>query len=351
MSRLPRIHLHTAAAFMVTLAALGTIVASTGAVLTKDYPAHLSVEVHGVPGYVYYDRDYEITVEYANLGRDGVHGSSIEVLVPAGFSLNGISKALTDEPQRFVWDIGTLEPGQRGDIKVTLRGTLPHDLTGAVYDLPGYVGHTAFVEGFDLNVVFSANGVQTGWAASADTGAIQCGNPQTQTANCFYVYKDADPADGTHFAFSAVIAGVPLPDFELVDGEFRGFPIPPNSADTVTVTEEALEGWDFDGFECTYQGVLSNSGIRTITVYRDPQVTATVSASCTFHNDIQEPEPTPEPSPEPTPRIERQPNLGGGLGGLFAGQPTPLPTAPAAVAPAATSPAITPPRTGDAGIR
>jgi hypothetical protein len=39
------------------------------------------------------------------------------------------------------------------------------------------------------------------------------------------------------------------------------------------------------------------------------------------------------------------------LGGLFAGQPTPLPTAPAAVAPAVAAPVITPPRTGDAGIK
>jgi hypothetical protein len=39
------------------------------------------------------------------------------------------------------------------------------------------------------------------------------------------------------------------------------------------------------------------------------------------------------------------------LGGLFAGQPTPLPTAPSAVAPAATAPVITPPRTGEAGIK
>ena len=41
------------------------------------------------------------------------------------------------------------------------------------------------------------------------------------------------------------------------------------------------------------------------------------------------------------------------LGGLFAGQPTPLPTAPppAAVAPAAPSQVISPPRTGDAGLR
>ena len=40
------------------------------------------------------------------------------------------------------------------------------------------------------------------------------------------------------------------------------------------------------------------------------------------------------------------------LGGLFAGQPTPLPTArPAAAAPAATAPSISPPRTGDAGLK
>ena len=49
---------------------------------------------------------------------------------------------------------------------------------------------------------------------------------------------------------------------------------------------------------------------------------------------------------------EERPNLGAGLGGLFAGQPTPLPTArPAAVAPAATAPSISPPRTGDAGLK
>ncbi len=49
---------------------------------------------------------------------------------------------------------------------------------------------------------------------------------------------------------------------------------------------------------------------------------------------------------------EERPNLGAGLSGLFAGQPTPLPTArPAAVAPAATAPSISPPRTGEAGLK
>jgi hypothetical protein len=45
------------------------------------------------------------------------------------------------------------------------------------------------------------------------------------------------------------------------------------------------------------------------------------------------------------------PNIGAGLSGLFAGQPTPLPTA-AAPAPAVTAPSqgIRPPNTGDAGL-
>jgi len=54
--------------------------------------------------------------------------------------------------------------------------------------------------------------------------------------------------------------------------------------------------------------------------------------------------------PRPTPAPRQQPNIGAGLSGLFAGQPTPLPTAPSAVAPAANAPSISPPRTGDAGL-
>jgi hypothetical protein len=59
--------------------------------------------------------------------------------------------------------------------------------------------------------------------------------------------------------------------------------------------------------------------------------------------------PTATPQPQNTTAPSR-PNIGAGLSGLFAGQPTALPTAtaPAAVAPSTT---IRPPSTGDAGLR
>jgi hypothetical protein len=72
------------------------------------------------------------------------------------------------------------------------------------------------------------------------------------------------------------------------------------------------------------------------------------------------PEPTPEPSSTPRvrPTATRPPNIGGGLSGLFNGQPTPLPGSSQAgvqagspVSPSQASNAvITPPRTGDAGL-
>jgi hypothetical protein len=56
-----------------------------------------------------------------------------------------------------------------------VRGTLPSDLTDAVYDLPGYEGHTAFVEGFQMDVALTADGASAGTLAVADTGASTTG--------------------------------------------------------------------------------------------------------------------------------------------------------------------------------
>ena len=61
-------------------------------------------------------------------------------------------------------------------------------------------------------------------------------------------------------------------------------------------------------------------------------------------------EPTPEPEDTAEPSRPVRPNIGAGLSGLFAGQPTALPTA-VAPAPAAPSPTIRPPSTGGAGLR
>ena len=63
--------------------------------------------------------------------------------------------------------------------------------------------------------------------------------------------------------------------------------------------------------------------------------------------------PTATPQPEDTaePARPSRPNIGAGLSGLFAGQPTALPTAPAPAAVAPTQTTIRPPSTGDAGLR
>jgi hypothetical protein len=100
------------------------------------------------------------------------------------------------------------------------------------------------------------------------------------------------------------------------------------------VTEVLPPTWQQTGFDCE-GGTITRSG-----------TTATFNPSagdflrCTVSNAFR----------DPRSQNREVPNIGAGLSGLFNGQPTPLPTAPAAVAPAATSPVITPPRTGDGGL-
>ena len=109
----------------------------------------------------------------------------------------------------------------------------------------------------------------------------------------------------------------------------------------IRVIERREPGWNLVDVLCDYEDdyydVRREDGGIMILVDRSAQDTFVGTAAvrrnieCVFVN-----------------RPEPRPNLGGGLGGLFAGQPTPLPTA---VAPAATAPVITPPRTGDAGLK
>ena len=359
MSLLAKISPTTALSLGVALIAVAIIGVSTGAVLTKDYPPRLAIDVHGVPGYVYYDRDYPLTIQYANLGRDAAPSASVSAIIPAGFTLDGVTHATSDEPQRFVWNVGDLAPGERGEITVKLRGVLPSDLTDAVYDLPGYVGHTAFVDGFEMKVALTSAGAAITRTATADTGSVvvPCANPSTQFGSWICVIKDATGPDADTTTFDFDVNGGPTGDFDLQDGDIPasvGFGACCNNpGSSVTITELAEPGWELDDIGCTTVpgfSLVINLNTRSATVTWNTDLLGQVV--CTFFN-IQEEQPTPEPTlqPDPTARATTQPNLGGGLGGLFAGQPTALPTARPATAPAATAPAITPPRTGDAGLR
>ena len=49
-------------ALLVAVRAIALISASTGSVIFKDYEPRLDVQVKGVPGYIYYNRDYDLTL-------------------------------------------------------------------------------------------------------------------------------------------------------------------------------------------------------------------------------------------------------------------------------------------------
>ncbi len=155
---------------VVALIALAVIVGSAVAVVQKDYPPQLSVKVAGVPGYIYYNRAYDLSIEYAN--RGGSVDGPIEVVadLPETFAL----AVNIDDPrrhgERLVWTLDGLDAGETGSLPITVQGTLPDDLTAAVYDLPGYVGHTAFVEGFEMPVTLTAGTASAETLAVADTG-------------------------------------------------------------------------------------------------------------------------------------------------------------------------------------
>jgi hypothetical protein len=123
-----------------------------------------------------------------------------------------------------------------------------------------------------------------------------------------------------------------LDTYYLSDGD--SFPI--RFECSLRLVESPQPGWQLVDIDCDYNNEIWD--IRPISngilILYNPasEDNAEPDIECTFINR----------------RIEERPL---NLGGLFAGQPTPLPTAPPVAAPAATSPAITPPRTGDAGLK
>ncbi len=149
--------------------ALAAIAISAAVVLDKDSPSDLAVRVEGVPGYVYYSRPYVITIQYVNNGSDTARSAELAASLPPGFALQGEQDG-APQGQRVVWNLGDLAAGEAGAIQFTILGTPPSDLTGAVYDLPGYVGHTAFEDGFRLAVELTSNAGRADALARADTG-------------------------------------------------------------------------------------------------------------------------------------------------------------------------------------
>jgi hypothetical protein len=109
-------------------------------------------------------------------------------------------------------------------------------------------------------------------------------------------------------------------------------------------TADAPSG--YDNGESVTVGIQESSDSGLEYTYEGPRPITDGLAICFYPEDANLSDCRPAQREE----RPRPPNIGAGLSGLFAGQPTPLPTAPAAVAPAATSPVITPPRTGDAGL-
>jgi len=114
-----------------------------------------------------------------------------------------------------------------------------------------------------------------------------------------------------------------LSDGDSVGIQFRG---------EARVTEVPVQGWELVDIRCEGNGEYGwRVEGNTLEIYY-AFGTEGAYLNCTFVNQRTQPL---------------------NLGGLFAGQPTPLPTArPAAVAPAATAPTtISPPRTGDGGLK
>ena len=158
----------------VSILALTLIAGSATAVITKDYPPRLSVNVTGVPGYVYYNQSYDLSIDYANHGGSASGPLELSAQLPETFALAQDIDDPRHHGERLVWSLDGLKAGESGSVQFTVRGTLPADLSQAVYDLPGYAGHTAFLEGFELAVALSGDSTAASALVIADTGAEVC---------------------------------------------------------------------------------------------------------------------------------------------------------------------------------
>lgn len=179
----------------------------------------------------------------------------------------------------------------------------------------------------------AAIGVLIVAALGVATATLQSGQTaHAQSNECIEYYacvtKIAPGGGNTDFLFQVEIdEGVsPFDSQTLEDGDTFGLYFKRKAV----IREIPTAGWRLLSVSC--EGNIDIEYIQGGVILEVPKGIEVPTADCVFRNA----------------RIEDRPL---NLGGLFSGQPTPLPTAPSAVAPAATAPVITPPRTGDAGLK
>jgi hypothetical protein len=271
--------------FSGLLAIIGILLAASAVYFGEEQRQNgprLAVSISGVPGYVYYSRDYLITFEYANHGGGTAKNVTLSATLPRDFSLSDSSASV--EEQAIVWQLGDLQPGERGTVSARLRGKVPSDLTGAVYDLPNYVGHTAFVDGLSIDVTLASSAGNVVARASADTG-LQV-DPPEGSPNTITIIKEVE-GDGSRQDFTFDPGGncltanppqVPVPcpantiinldqPFILDDDDpddpdsvitpdRRTFAVnfPPRINARHSITEIVPEGWEITNIACEPEG-------------------------------------------------------------------------------------------------
>ena len=263
---------------IVLVAATAIIAGSAALVMSKEDSPALSVRVEGVPSYVYYNQAYDLTIQYANDGGALAGLVELSVQMPETFALAEHIDDPARHGERLVWQLDGLDAGERGSVAIAVRGTLPEDLNEAVYDLPGYEGHTAFVEGFRLGAALEAGGASAGTQAVADTGV-------EVAERTIRIIKDADGAD-QEFDFNVSAPGNEPCEgpFTLNDaGDDDEVLVNCDVDEDYTVSETVPSGWALADINCSNDGDVdfSFSGNSvTITLNEDD-----ASATCTFVNE------------------------------------------------------------------
>jgi hypothetical protein len=338
-------------------------------VLFKDHGPKLSVDVQGVPEYVYYDHPYDITLAYANHGGAVKGPVELTADLPPTFFLAGTQSGISITDQHLVWQFDGLKAGESGTVNFTVKGVLPADLTRAVHNIPGYEGHTSFVEGFSLAVAMTAGRHATTAVAVADTGAST--NPFADLT----IIKDTIPDYPASFTFTDNIDNCNIGSLEddgIGNGNEVTCAIGQRTEIVVTENDPTPQGFVLVDIQCTNNPVPQ--------ALDGPQILATITTdipnrqvriffnngddvTCTFTNAASPPRhedpptatpthtptSTPTSTPTPTATPEQRP---GGLGGLFAPtNPSPTPVRPVIDPPVTTGPvAVRPPSTGDGGL-